>query len=146
MAKQILEEPLSHARREVARLKEATPVVVVDFHAEATSEKMALAWHLDGTASAVVGTHTHVQTADERILPGGTAYISDAGMTGPADSVIGLDKDRVIEKFLTQMGPKWVVGKGRLQVNAVVIDVDEKTGRADSIARINEVFEPAYAG
>ena len=145
MAKQILDEPFAHAKREVARLRELTPVIVVDLHGEATSEKTALGWYLDGTVSAVAGTHTHVQTADERILPGGTAYITDLGMTGPCDGVIGLDRDRVIEKFVTQMGPKWAVAKGRVQVNGVVIDVDDKTGQASAIVRVNEVFEPSTA-
>jgi metallophosphoesterase (TIGR00282 family) len=95
-----LEDPFRTAVQEIEKLKEQTPVVIVDFHAEATSEKVALAWHLDGKASAVIGTHTHVQTADERVLPGGTAFITDVGMTGPTDSVIGVKKEQAIGRFL----------------------------------------------
>ena len=143
MNKQTLEDPFRAAKAEVERLKEETPLVVVDFHAEATSEKTALGWHLDGLASAVIGTHTHVQTADERILPGGTAYLTDAGLTGPADSVIGIDRERVLNRFLTQMPPQWAVAKGRSQICAALVDIDEKTGRAQEISRIFETFDPA---
>jgi len=143
MFKQTLEEPFRRAREEIDRLKGETPVVIVDFHAEATSEKMAMGWHLNGHASAVIGTHTHVQTADERILPGGTAYLTDAGLTGPADSVIGIDRERVMARFLYQMAPKWAVAKGRTQICAALIDVDEATGRARSISRIFDIHESA---
>lgn len=143
MSKQILEDPFRAAKAEVERLKGETPVVVVDFHAEATSEKMAMGWHLDGVASAVIGTHTHVQTADERILPGGTAYLTDAGLTGPADSVIGIDRERVLARFLSQMRAQWTVAKGRVQVCAALLDLDEKTGRALEISRIFETFDLA---
>lgn len=142
MFKQTLDEPFRHARREIARMKQETPVVIVDFHAEATSEKVAMGWYLDGEATAVLGTHTHVQTADERILPKGTAYLTDVGMTGPADSVIGLDQEHVLEKFLNQMGPKWEVATGRMQVCAAVVAVDEKTGQASAITRIFETYQP----
>lgn len=111
-------------------------VVLVDFHAEATSEKVALGWYLDGRVAAVLGTHTHVQTADERVLPGGTAYISDAGLTGPADGVIGIDKEPVIHRFLTQMPSAFTVAKGARQLNGVVVTVEAKTGQAESIRRI----------
>ncbi|MBC7104809.1 MAG: TIGR00282 family metallophosphoesterase [Firmicutes bacterium] len=113
-------------------------VVVVDFHAEATSEKAALAWYLDGRVSAVVGTHTHVQTADERVLPGGTAYITDVGMTGPRDSVIGMKKEIIVERFLTQLPSRFEVATGPFQFNAVVVDVDPASGRAVAIARVAE--------
>ena len=96
MYKQLLDDPYRHAKAMVARLRHETPIVIVDFHAEATSEKVAMGWWLDGEVSAVIGTHTHVQTADERILPKGTAYLTDAGMTGPSEGVIGLDRDRVL--------------------------------------------------
>ena len=122
---------------EIAKLKEETPIVFVDFHAEATSEKVSLGWYLDGRVSAVVGTHTHVQTADERILPGGTAYLTDAGMTGAFDSVIGVRKDEPIEKFLTQVPVKFEVAKNNLRLNGVVVSVDESTGRAVGIERVN---------
>jgi len=145
MFKQSLDDPFRCAKREVARLKAETPLVLVEIHAEATSEKVALGWYLDGEAAAVLGTHTHVQTADDRILPGGTAYLTDVGMTGPADSVIGVDKDRVLDRFLTQMAPNWSVAKGRVQFCAVVLELDDKTGRAESITRILERFDLAPA-
>lgn len=122
--------------REVRR--EEVPILV-DFHAEATSEKVAMGWFLDGRVSAVVGTHTHVQTADETILPGGTAYLTDAGMTGPIDSVIGVKKDIIIEKFLTQLPRKFDVASGRARLEGCMITVDEATGRAVSIERIREL-------
>jgi metallophosphoesterase (TIGR00282 family) len=136
-----LECPFRTADREVARLKKETPVVFVDFHAEATSEKVSLGWYLDGQVSAVVGTHTHVQTADERILPGGTAYITDAGMTGAFDSVIGIRKEEAIAKFLTQLPVKFEVAKGNIRLNGVLVEVDEETGRALGIERINVCCE-----
>ncbi|GBF32701.1 phosphoesterase [Desulfocucumis palustris] len=111
-------------------------VKLLDFHAEATSEKVAMGWYLDGRVSAVCGTHTHVQTADERILPEGTAYITDIGMTGPRDSVIGVKKELVIEKFTTQLPRRFEVANTYYQLNAVVVEVDEATGRATDIRRI----------
>ncbi len=111
-------------------------VVLVDFHAEATSEKTALGWYLDGRVTAVVGSHTHVQTADERVLPGGTGYITDAGMTGPADGVIGLDRERALRRFLTQMPTAFALAKGASQFNGVVIEVDAESGRALSLRRV----------
>ncbi|SFR01906.1 hypothetical protein SAMN05660706_10784 [Desulfoscipio geothermicus DSM 3669] len=116
--------------------KGKSSVILLDFHAEATSEKAAMAYYLDGRISAVCGTHTHVQTADERILEKGTAFITDVGMTGPQDSVIGVKKELVIEKFLTQMPRKFEVASGLYQFNAVVIDVDQESGRALNIKRI----------
>lgn len=132
-----LDCPFRTADREVARLKEETPIIFVDFHAEATSEKASLGWYLDGRVSAVVGTHTHVQTADERILPGGTAYLTDAGMTGAFDSVIGVRKDEPIEKFLTQVPVKFEIAKNNLRLNGIVVMVDEDTGRAVGVERVN---------
>lgn len=132
-----LECPFRVADREIARLNMETPIVLVDFHAEATSEKVSLGWYLDGRASAVVGTHTHVQTADERILPGGTAYITDAGMSGAFDSVIGMRKEEAISKFLSQLPVRFEVAKGNIRLNGVVIEVDEASGSALSIERIN---------
>lgn len=141
---QELDDPFRAARAECERLRDTTPVIVVDIHAEATSEKIALAWYLDGRCSAVIGTHTHVQTADERVLPGGTAYLTDVGMTGPRDGVIGMDRERILERFLTQLPVRFEVASGPAQLNAAVIDVDETTGRARSIVRIME-FEPSDA-
>lgn len=111
-------------------------VVVVDMHAEATSEKVAMGWFLDGRASVVFGTHTHVQTADERILPEGTAYITDLGMCGPMDSVIGIEKESVIEGFMNQLPRKFEVAKGDVIVQGVAVDIDEATGKAREIRRI----------
>jgi len=132
-----LECPFRCADREIAKLKEEATIVFVDFHAEATSEKVALGWYLDGRVSAVIGTHTHVQTADERILTSGTAYLTDAGMTGSFDSVIGVRKEDAIEKFVTQRPAKFEVAKKDIRVNGVVVEVDEKTGLALKIERIN---------
>jgi 2',3'-cyclic-nucleotide 2'-phosphodiesterase len=111
-------------------------VVIVDFHAEATSEKVAMGWHLDGRVTVVIGTHTHVPTADERVLPGGTAYITDVGMTGPYDSVIGVKKEIVIGKFLNNLPVRFEPATGDPRLCAVIIDCDESTGRARSIERL----------
>jgi len=128
--------PFRKADETVARIKKTTDIVVVDFHAEATSEKVAMGWYLAGRVSAVVGTHTHIQTADERILPGGTAYLTDLGMTGPRDSVIGVKKEIVIDKFISQMSQRFEVATGPFQFNAALLDIDEYTGEATSIVRI----------
>jgi 2',3'-cyclic-nucleotide 2'-phosphodiesterase len=132
-----LDCPFRCADREIAKLKEETAIIFVDFHAEATSEKASLGWYLDGRVSAVVGTHTHVQTADERILTAGTAYITDAGMTGAFDSVIGVKKEEAIQKFITQRPAKFEISKKDTRINAVVIDIDENSGLALGIERIN---------
>jgi metallophosphoesterase (TIGR00282 family) len=132
-----LECPFRAADMEIAALSAATNIIMVDFHAEATSEKISLGWYLDGRVSAVVGTHTHVQTADERLLTAGTAFISDVGMTGAFDSVIGMRKDEPIQKFLTHLPAKFEVAKKDLRINAVVMTVDETSGRALAIERIN---------
>jgi hypothetical protein len=116
-------------------------VIFVDMHAEATSEKVAMGWHLDGRVSAIVGSHTHVQTADERILPGGTAYLTDAGMCGPRDSVLGVKREQVLRRFLTQMPGRFAVADGPVLVQGAVIDVDEMTGRANAIERFQQVIE-----
>ncbi|OYD09948.1 TIGR00282 family metallophosphoesterase [Paludifilum halophilum] len=127
--------PFRRADSLLKQLKPGTPVFV-DFHAETTSEKQALAWYLQGRVSAVVGTHTHVQTADERILPQGTAYLSDVGMTGPYDGVLGMDRDLVVKKFLTQLPVRFEVSQGRTQLNGVVIDIQPSTGKAKRIERV----------
>ena len=129
------EDPFSAADRELASLDPETKVILVDIHAEATSEKQAMGWYLDGRVSAVVGTHTHVPTADERILPNGTAYITDVGMTGPHDSVIGMEKGAIIKRFLDGLPARFEVATGDIQMNAVLIEVDSLSGRAVSIAR-----------
>jgi metallophosphoesterase (TIGR00282 family) len=129
--------PFRKADEVVAELRRETPVILVDMHCEATSEVMALGWYLDGRVSAVVGTHRHVQTSDERILPGGTAYITDLGMTGPVDGVIGVDKDIIIQRFLTQMPIRFEPAKGPAALRGVVIALDPETGRATSIRRVD---------
>ncbi|HPE07789.1 MAG TPA: TIGR00282 family metallophosphoesterase [Smithellaceae bacterium] len=129
--------PFVTAKKEIVRLKAKANVIIVDMHAEATSEKKALGWYLDGEVSAVLGTHTHVQTADDEVLPGGTAYISDVGMTGPFDSVIGIKKDTIIEKFLTQVPNKFDVAKGDIRLQGVLMDIDTQSGRANAIERIS---------
>lgn len=131
-----LDDPFSAAIRHINTMHQETPLILVDFHAEATSEKIALGWFLDGKVSAVVGTHTHVQTADERVLPQGTAYITDVGMTGPRDSVLGVKKEAIINRFLTQLPAKFEIADGVLQLNAVILDLDESSGLARRIERI----------
>ena len=122
-------------------IEDRPPVVIVDFHAEATSEKMAMGWYLDGRVSAVLGTHTHVGTIDAQILPQGTAYVTDIGMTGPADSIIGDDVESVLKRFLTGVPHRLSVGKGKPILNAVLVEVDEDSGRAISIERICRQLE-----
>jgi len=136
-----LDDPFAAAMDIVSKLREEAKIIVLDFHAEATSEKVAMGWYLDGQVSAVIGTHTHVQTADERILPKGTAYITDVGMTGPVNSIIGTKKDLIIRKFLTQMPVRFEVAKGDVRVSAVIFDVNTLTGKATSIERIQEIVK-----
>jgi len=126
------------AMEEFFATREDEVPVIVDFHAEATSEKIAMGWFLDGRAACVVGTHTHVQTADERVLPRGTGYITDTGMSGPTNSVIGMDKAAVLERFLTQMPQKYEVAKGDIEVQGVMISIDARTKRCVEITRIRE--------
>lgn len=132
-----LDCPFKAAEREIEKLRRKTKILVVDMHAEATSEKQAMGWFLDGRVSAVIGTHTHVQTADEQILPQGTAYVTDAGMTGPFDSIIGTKKEAVLERFLNQMPNKFDVAKGDVRLQGVLINLDQDTGRSLGIERIN---------
>jgi 2',3'-cyclic-nucleotide 2'-phosphodiesterase len=117
-------------------------VVVVDMHGEATSEKVAMGWYLDGRVSAVVGSHTHVQTADERVLPGGTAYLTDAGMCGPIDSVIGMRKEEVLQRFRNQMPVRFEVAPGPVILQGAILEIDRLSGRADGIRRFQEVQPP----
>lgn len=131
------DNPFPLGEKLIAEARKRTNIIFVDFHAEATSEKQAFGWFADGQVSAVIGTHTHTQTADERILPEGTAYLTDAGMTGPYDSVLGVDKDVIIERFLSHMPARFDVDtKGRNQLNGCLITVDKKTGKAKKIERI----------
>lgn len=138
-----LENPFLAVQAEVEQLRKETPVIFVDFHAETTSEKVAMGRFLDGSVSAVVGTHTHVQTADERVLPKGTAFLCDAGMCGPIDSVIGSKVENVLHRFTTSMPSKFFVAKGPVQLCGAVVDVDEETGKALSIERFAEEVERA---
>ncbi len=131
-----LDNPFELALQEIERLRQQAKVIVVDMHGEATSEKTALGHHLDGLVSAVVGTHTHVPTCDQRILPGGTAYCTDLGMTGPYDSIIGVEKEAVLRRFLTGMPSRFETAKGDPRFAAAVVDVDPETGLARSIERM----------
>jgi len=131
-----LENPFRTTLAAQEILSQETKIIIVDIHAEATSEKVALGWYLDARVSAVLGTHTHIQTADERILPQGSAYITDVGMTGPCDSVIGRRKEDVLERFLTSIPVRFEVAKENIQLQGVVLEIDENTGKAKSIVRI----------
>lgn len=132
-----LDDPFQKIDSLINEAKKRTNVIFVDFHAEATSEKQALGWYIDGRVSSVVGTHTHTQTADERILPNGTAYITDVGMTGSYDGILGVQRDAVIKRFLTSLPVRFEVDeKGREQLNGVLITVDSKSGKSNSIERI----------
>jgi len=131
-----LDCPFRKADEEIPRLRQDTPIIIVDMHSEATSESQAMGWYLDGRVSAVVGTHRHVQTADERLLPQGTAFITDLGMTGPVDSVIGVEPELAISRFLTQMPNKFEPAKGPAALHGAVIRIDPDTGRALSIERL----------
>ena len=135
-----LESPFETADRLLAELPEDVAVRFVDFHAEATSEKQALGFYLDGRVSAVVGTHTHVPTADERILPGGTAYQTDVGMTGPYESVIGMRHEKVVQRFLTQRHIPFEVAKRDVRLAGLVLDIDETTGKARGVERVLESY------
>lgn len=132
-----LDDPFRVVLEQIAAVKDEAPIIFVDFHAEATSEKVAMGWHLDGTVAAVVGTHTHVQTADNRVLPKGTAYITDVGMTGPHDSVIGVDRLSIVRRFQTGLPQKFETATENPRLNGVVIQADEATGRAIGITRLN---------
>jgi len=131
-----IECPFRKGAEEVKRLRRETNMIIVDFHAEATAEKIALGWHLDGKVSAVLGTHTHVPTADERILPNGTAYMTDVGMTGPIDSVIGLKKELAIKRFMHQTPVRYKPAEENLQLCSTVVSIDEETGKATNIQRV----------
>jgi metallophosphoesterase (TIGR00282 family) len=133
-----LENPFHAAQAEVKRLREQTKIIFVDFHAEATSEKIAFARMLDGQVSAVVGTHTHVQTADEQIFPGGTAYLTDAGFTGPHESVLGREIEPVLRRFLSNMPQRFDVAKDRVLLHGAVIEIDDTSGKAVKIQRVSE--------
>jgi metallophosphoesterase (TIGR00282 family) len=132
-----IDDPFAVVLREIEALRPKTRVIVVDFHAEATSEKIAMGWHLDGKVTLVVGTHTHVQTADERILPSGTAYLTDAGMTGPHDGIIGMEREPSLARFLYGLPSKLEPASANPRLNGVLVTADEKTGRATSVTRLS---------
>jgi metallophosphoesterase (TIGR00282 family) len=131
----LLDDPFAAVTRAIEEVATRTPIVLVDFHAEVTSEKLAMGWHLAGRASAVVGTHTHVQTADEQVLPGGTAYVTDVGMTGPHDSIIGVEKEAALARFLTGLPSRFDTATGNPRLHAVVVEVGDD-GRATGITRL----------
>lgn len=133
--------PFKTAEKELEKISKETKIVLVDMHAEATSEKIALGRFLDGRVSAVFGTHTHVQTADEKILPGGTSYITDVGMTGAQDSVIGRKVEPIIERFLTCMPTRFEMADGNVELQGALVEIDQESGRAISIERIKERIE-----
>ena len=132
-----LDDPFAAALREIESMRAKTRVIIVDFHAEATSEKIAMGWHLDGRVTAVFGTHTHVQTADERVLPKGTACLTDVGMTGPHDSIIGVTVDAALSRFLNGMPAKFEAASGPGRLNAVIVTADPANGKATAIERLN---------
>jgi 2',3'-cyclic-nucleotide 2'-phosphodiesterase len=132
-----IDDPFAVVLREIEALRERTRIIFVDFHAEATSEKIAMGWHLDGRVTAVIGTHTHVQTADERILPKGTAFLTDVGMTGPHDSIIGVETEAALGRFLTALPARFETAVGNPRLNAVTIDADDQSGRALDIERLS---------
>jgi metallophosphoesterase (TIGR00282 family) len=132
-----LDDPFAVALREIDAMRSKTRVIIVDFHGEATSEKVAMGWHLDGRVTAVFGTHTHVQTADERVLPKGTACLTDVGMTGPHDSIIGVTVEAALARFVNGMPSKFEAASGAGRLNAVVVTADPATGKATAIERLN---------
>ncbi len=132
--------PFRKADEELPRLRDEAPVIIVDMHAETTSEKQAMGWYLDGRASAVIGTHSHVQTADERILPGGTAYLTDVGMTGPVDSVIGVAREIAIQRFLSGLPNRFEPAKGPAALHAAVVRIDPDSGKALEIRRLRALL------
>jgi metallophosphoesterase (TIGR00282 family) len=136
-----IDDPFAVVLREIESLRQRTRILFVDFHAEATSEKIAMGWHLDGKVTAVVGTHTHVQTADERILPKGTAYLTDVGMTGPHDSIIGVEIEPALGKFLNALPARFETATGNPRLNAVIVEADGQSGRATHIERLSYSLE-----
>ncbi len=137
---QAVDCPFAVARKEIKKIRQETHNIFIDIHAEATSEKIALGWYLDGTVTGIFGSHTHVQTADEKVLPRGTAYITDAGMTGPFDSVIGRRKEEILERFITQMPTRFQMAEDDVRINGAIVTFDEKKGTASGIERLEEKY------
>jgi metallophosphoesterase (TIGR00282 family) len=140
-----IDDPFAGVLREIESIRQRSRIIIVDFHAEATSEKMAMGWHLDGKVTAVLGTHTHVQTADERLLLNGTAYITDVGMTGPHDSIIGMEREGALGRFLNAMPSRFEPATGNPRLNGAVIHADEETGKATGITRLSYSMEELEA-
>ncbi len=140
-----LENPFRAMDAEVARLREETPIIFVDIHAETTSEKVAMGRFLDGRVSAVVGTHTHVQTADEQVFPGGTAFLCDAGFCGPSESCLGRDMNAIIHRFMTSLPVPFPIARGEVRLHGAIVEIDPETGRARSIRRLAERYGPSIA-
>src|SRR5207302_448973 len=138
----ILENPFRAMEETVVKMREETPNIVVDVHGETTSEKIAMGRFLDGKVSAVIGTHTHVQTADEQILPGGTAFLCDAGMCGPVNSILGRAVEPIMNRFITNMPASFTVAAGEIRLHSALIEIDEKSGRAQQITRVDEPGPP----
>jgi 2',3'-cyclic-nucleotide 2'-phosphodiesterase len=138
-----LENPFTKLAEVVAEVRKETPVIFVDVHAETTSEKIAVGRFLDGKVSAVAGTHTHVQTADEQIFPGGTAFICDAGMCGPTESILGREIDPIVQRFITSMPVNFPVARGEVKLHGLLVDIDETTGRALTVKRVAEIYRPS---
>jgi 2',3'-cyclic-nucleotide 2'-phosphodiesterase len=138
-----LENPFRRVWDEVEQIRAQTPIIFVDVHAETTSEKIALGRFLDGKVSVVAGTHTHVQTADDQIFPGGTAFICDAGMCGPTESVLGREIQPIVQRFYTSMPVNFPVAKGEVKLHGLMVDIDEENGRAMSVRRVAETYRPA---
>ena len=138
-----LENPFLAMDVEVARMREETPIIFVDIHAETTSEKVAMGRFLDGRVSAVVGTHTHVQTADEQVFPGGTAFLCDAGFCGPSESCLGRDIDSILRRFTTSLPVPFPIARGEVRLHGAVVEIDPETGRARSIRRLVERYAPS---
>src|SRR6202022_3051269 len=140
-----LENPFRLVDEEVRRLRAETHVIFVDVHAETTSEKIALGRFLDGKVSVVAGTHTHVQTADEQIFPGGTAFICDAGMCGPTESILGREIEPIVQRFVTSMPVNFPVARGEVKLHGILVDIDESNGRALAVTRVAEVYGPSQS-
>lgn len=144
---QMIDDPFLKADELIAKAKQRTNIIFIDFHAEATSEKQAFAWYVDGRVSTVVGTHTHTQTADERILPNGTGYITDVGMTGPYDGILGVERETIINRFITNLPNRFEVVKNtRTQLNGFVVTIDEDTGKSIKVERIMINDDHPYFG
>ena len=139
----VLENPFVKLQEVVANMRQETNLILVDVHAETTSEKIAVGRFLDGKVSVVAGTHTHVQTADEQIFPGGTAFICDAGMCGPTESILGREIEPIVQRFITSMPVNFPVARGEVKLHGLLVDIDEATGKAQAVTRVAEIYQPS---